>query len=560
MLTNLHVKNLALIDEAEINFENGLNILTGETGAGKSIVLGSVNIALGGKVSADIIRKGTDYALTELVFHIEEPEKLRVLEEMDIEELEEGTVIISRKITPSRSQMKVNGMNCTVSQVRAIAAQLIDIHGQHDNQLLLHESRHLDMVDAFGAEKILPVREAYRQAYKEYARMSAELEQMDTDEESRQREISFIEYEVNEIRQAELKAGEDEELEARFRRMSNMQRIMEDIAFADQMLSSGEENVRDGLSMVLKSVLSAAAYDNALTDAADTLSDAEQLLSEAGRAIADYAQRSDSFDESEFIQVQQRLDRINSFKMKYGKTIDAVLAYEKAQQEKLTQLYDYDQVLEKLRSEMETCRHQMEQIAAQLTALRKETAQKLCAQIAEALSELNFLNTEFAAEFEEASQFLQNGRDVMRFMISTNVGETLKPLSRIASGGELSRIMLAVKTVIADQDDLETLIFDEIDAGISGRTAQLVAEKLNELARMHQIICITHLPQIASMADEHYLIEKTVASETTTTAINRLSEEESVMELARLLGGSKITDTVISNAREMREMAVKQKK
>lgn len=560
MLTNLHVKNLALIAEAEINFENGLNILTGETGAGKSIVLGSVNIALGGKVSGDIIRKGADYALTELVFHIDDAKKLRVLEEMDIEELEEGTVIISRKITPSRSQLKVNGMNCTVSQVKAIAAQLIDIHGQHDNQLLLHESRHLDMVDAFGAEKILPVREAYRQAYKEYTRICAQLEQMDTDEDSRQREISFIEYEVNEIRLAELTAGEDEELEACYRRMSNMQRIMEEVSCANQILSSGEDNVRDGLSMVLKSVLSAAAFDNELTDAAGTLSDAEQLLSEAGRAIADYAQRNDSFDETEFIQVQQRLDQINSFKMKYGKTIEAILAYEKAQQEKLDLLYDYDQVLEKLRNEMEEYKHEMEQIALKLTAIRKEAADKLCAQIAQALSELNFLNTEFSAEFEETAQYMSNGRDSMRFMISTNVGEALKPLSRIASGGELSRIMLAVKTVIADQDDLETLIFDEIDAGISGRTAQLVAEKLRELARMHQIICITHLPQIASMADEHYLIEKTVSAEKTTTAINRLTEEERVMELARLLGGSKITDTVISNAREMREMAVKQKK
>ena len=313
MLTNLHVKNLALIEEADINFFDGLNIMTGETGAGKSIILGSVNIALGGKVTADIIRKGAEYALTELAFHIDDKKKIAALKDMDIEDAQDGDVIISRKIMPGRSQIKVNGMICTVSQVKSIASLLIDIHGQHDSQLLLKESSHLDMIDLYGGSTVSDVRKRYDVVYKQYREALSQLEQMDTDEESRQREISFIEFELHEIASADLKRGEDEELESRFRKMSNSQRIISDLSTAVQLLSEGSDNVMDMMGIAVKSVIEASSFDESLKSVADSCSCAEDMISDVCRQISDYVNDS-SYDEEEYKEVEERLDMINSFK------------------------------------------------------------------------------------------------------------------------------------------------------------------------------------------------------------------------------------------------------
>ena len=554
MLTNLHVKNLALIEEADINFFDGLNIMTGETGAGKSIILGSVNIALGGKVTADIIRKGAEYALTELAFHIDDKKKIAALKDMDIEDAQDGDVIISRKIMPGRSQIKVNGMICTVSQVKSIASLLIDIHGQHDSQLLLKESSHLDMIDLYGGSTVSDVRKRYDVVYKQYREALSQLEQMDTDEESRQREISFIEFELHEIASADLKRGEDEELESRFRKMSNSQRIISDLSTAVQLLSEGSDNVMDMMGIAVKSVIEASAFDESLKSVADSCSCAEDMISDVCRQISDYV--NDSFyDEEEYKEVEERLDMINSFKLKYGRTIDDILEYADKRQEKLDALYHYDASLAQLKETVHEKEEELQKLADELTAARKKAASGFCKKVSEGLSELNFLNHEFNAEFEQTGHFTSNGGDSVKFMISTNVGEPLKPLSKVASGGELSRIMLAIKTVMAGKDDTQTLIFDEIDAGISGRTAQLVGEKLKQLSCGHQIICITHLPQIASMADTHFVIEKMASGDVTTTDIRQLSDENSIDELARLLGGSAITDAVRNNAVEMKNMA-----
>ena len=554
MLTNLHVKNLALIEEADINFFDGLNIMTGETGAGKSIILGSVNIALGGKVTADIIRKGAEYALTELAFHIDDKKKIAALKDMDIEDAQDGDVIISRKIMPGRSQIKVNGMICTVSQVKSIASLLIDIHGQHDSQLLLKESSHLDMIDLYGGSTVSDVGKRYDVVYKQYREALSQLEQMDTDEESRQREISFIEFELHEIASADLKRGEDEELESRFRKMSNSQRIISDLSTAVQLLSEGSDNVMDMMGIAVKSVIEASSFDESLKSVADSCSCAEDMISDVCRQISDYVNDS-SYDEEEYKEVEERLDMINSFKLKYGRTIDDILEYADKRQEKLDALYHYDASLAQLKETVHEKEEELQKLADELTAARKKAASGFCKKVSEGLSELNFLNHEFNAEFEQTGHFTSNGGDSVKFMISTNVGEPLKPLSKVASGGELSRIMLAIKTVMAGKDDTQTLIFDEIDAGISGRTAQLVGEKLKQLSCGHQIICITHLPQIASMADTHFVIEKTASGDVTTTDIRQLSDENSIDELARLLGGSAITDAVRNNAAEMKNMA-----
>lgn len=550
MLANLHVKNLALIEEADINFKDGLNILTGETGAGKSIILGSVNLALGGKAVSDLIRSGADYALTELSFDIESEAVKEKLTAFGVEELEEGQLIISRKITPTRSQIKVNGQTYTLGQVREMASWLIDIHGQHDNQLLLNESHHIDILDAYAKESLAEVKAALKEVYAAYVKQKQELQALDTDEESRNREISFIEFEVSEIESAQLSEGEDTQLEADYQKMLHAQKIMEEMAVVEQNLVSGQDNVSDKLGQVVRALNSAAVYDDRLSGLCATLADVESLLSDAARMTADYVEDA-AFDAETFQQVQQRLDFINSLKMKYGQTTAEILAYAESRKERLEQLQSHDELIAKLKRELAEKEKRLSGLSAQLSDLRKAAAQKLCAQIRTALQDLNFADVRFEAVFEQTGHFSANGTDNMYFVIAANPGEALKPLSKVASGGELSRIMLAIRTVTANQDDIGTLIFDEIDAGISGRTAQRVAEKLCTLSQKRQVICITHLPQIAAMADVHFMIEKAVQDNKTVTSIYQLSDTQCVEELARLLGGSTITEAVRANAQEL---------
>ena len=540
MLANLHVKNLALIEEADINFKDGLNILTGETGAGKSIILGSVNLALGGKAVSDLIRSGADYALTELSFDIESEAVKEKLTAFGVEELEEGQLIISRKITPTRSQIKVNGQTYTLGQVREMASWLIDIHGQHDNQLLLNESHHIDILDAYAKESLAEVKAALKEVYAAYVKQKQELQALDTDEESRNREISFIEFEVSEIESAQLSEGEDTQLEADYQKMLHAQKIMEEMAVVEQNLVSGQDNVSDKLGQAVRALNSAAVYDDRLSGLCATLADVESLLSDAARMTADYVEDA-AFDAETFQQVQQRLDFINSLKMKYGQTTAEILAYAESRKERLEQLQSHDELIAKLKRELAEKEKRLSGLSAQLSDLRKAAAQKLCAQIRAALQDLNFADVRFEAVFEQTGHFSANGTDNMYFVIAANPGEALKPLSKVASGGELSRIMLAIRTVTANQDDIGTLIFDEIDAGISGRTAQRVAEKLCTLSQKRQVICITHLPQMAAMADVHFMIEKAVQDNKTVTSIYRLLDTQCVEELARLLGGSTIS-------------------
>lgn len=556
MLTNLHVKNLALIDETDVYFEKGLNILTGETGAGKSIILGSVNIALGGKTSSDVIRKNCDYALTELTFHIEDEEKLQLLNEYGIEDLEYGDIIISRKIMPSRSQFKVNGQNFTAGQVKKIAEILIDIHGQHDNQLLLNENKHLDVIDRYAESIVQPLKEELAQIYKQYSQAKNRLKEMDIDAEARNREISFMEYEINEIMSAGLLEDEDCNLEADYKKMLHMQKIMDEVSLAQSRLFDGDNNASDAVSMAVRSVSSVVQFDDSLAGIESTLTDIESLMCDVSGMLRDYMDEN-SFDEVTFEQTRQRLDLINSLKMKYGNSISEIIKYAENKTEKLEELKNYDKIIKSLNIAYTEKEAELVEICSRLTQARKKSAVRLCDDIRKSLSELNFSDVKFDAEFSINDSYTANGNDSVRFMISTNTGEDLKPLSKIASGGELSRIMLAIKTVIAAQDRIETLIFDEIDAGISGRTAQLVGEKLNQLSENCQIICITHLPQIAVMADTHFLISKSVEHEKTTTSIIKLNKDEMIEELARLLGGSNITDTVLSSAKEMKKLAGK---
>lgn len=557
MLQNLRVKNLALIDEAEVDFQRGLNILTGETGAGKSIIIGSINLALGGKVQKEMLREGADYALVELIFDVTEKrqeEKLRQLEVFP----EDGLVILSRKIVGGRGVARVNGESVPASKLKEIADILIDIHGQQEHQSLLSKKKHLEILDEYAREELEALKGTLAEKYHTYRKLCEELNEADVGEAERARELSLLEYEVNEISEAELKIGEDEEIEADFKKYSNGRKILEAVGTAHESLSGGAESASELTGRALKELSAVASYDEALATMENELLEIDNLLNDLNREMADYLEETD-FDEETFYQMEKRLDEINHLKSKYGDTIPDILQALEEKQARMEKLSDYDGYLERLRAQVKASEQELEEVSQKVSKIRQKYAKKLTASIKEALQDLNFLDVQFTMQFERTADYTANGIDDAEFLISTNPGEPVKPLGKVASGGELSRIMLAVKTVLADHDAVDTLIFDEIDTGISGRTAQMVSEKMNVLAKKHQIISITHLPQIAAMADAHYLIQKSVQNQSTVSTIRRLDEKESVEELARMLGGVEITETVRENAREMKVLAAEKK-
>lgn len=552
MLVNLHVRNMALIEEADIDLTGGLTILTGETGAGKSIIIGSVNAALGGKVSADIIRKGAEYALAELTFHVDDDNRLKCLKKLGVEDCDGGDVIISRRIMPSRSVIKVNGVTVTAAFVRKMASLLIDIHGQHEHQSLLDEERHLELVDRFLDDDARRIKAELASAYAEYDRLRKAYAEFDIDDEARNRETAFLAHEVQEIEDAALKPGEDEELESTFRRMSNFQKIMGELAGINTMMNEGEEDTAGTLiGRSLRCMETVATLDGKASGLHTLLAEIDSLTQDFGRDLTSYMDSLD-FDEAVYEETRERLDLINGLKMKYGNTIEKVNSYGEECRRKLDEYENFDERKSELKAELDRALVILNEMCGSLSECRKKAALGLESDIALALKELNFLDSRFKAVFTRRSSVTANGYDSICFMIATNPGEDLKPLAKIASGGEMSRIMLAIKSALAEKDDIDSLIFDEIDTGISGRTAQMVAVKMHSIAASHQVICITHLPQIAAMADTHFMIEKSASDNRTTTTIKRLNEQESVCELARLLGGSELTEAVMANAREMR--------
>lgn len=555
MLQNLHVKNLALIDETEVEFGPGLNILSGETGAGKSIIIGSINLALGEKVQKEMLRDNGESALVELIFFVEDADTIEAIRALDIE-MEDDTVILSRKITGGRAIGRINGEAVSASKMKAVASLLIDIHGQHEHQSLLSKKKHLEILDTFAKESLGDKKEKLAQCYQEYRKLKDELEHANLDGEERARELSFLEYEVKEIEDAQLTVGEDEELEAVFRKYSNGKKIMDAIGAANAATSEDDESASERIGRALRELSSVSAYDERVKEMEEQLTEIDNLLSDFNHELASYLS-DEEFDEETFYETEKRLDLINHLKSKYGNTIADILKYGEEKAERITVLNDYDAYLAGLQKNVSEKEKQLEQLSRKVSDIRKKESKKLTESIKNALLDLNFLDVQFMMEFAE-TDYTANGIDDAQFLISTNPGEPVKPLGKVASGGELSRIMLAIKTVMAS-DKIGTLIFDEIDSGISGRTAQMVSEKMNALGRSHQIICITHLPQIAAMADSHFLIEKSVENQATVSKIHKLTDEESVEELARMLGGVEITDTVLENAREMKQMAYMKK-
>ncbi|MBO4456458.1 MAG: DNA repair protein RecN [Butyrivibrio sp.] len=561
MLYSLHVKNLALIKEQEIEFSKGLNILTGETGAGKSVVIGSVNLALGAKADPSLIRTGEEYALVELVFGIENDLQRKLLEELEIPVEEDGTLVIQRKIMQGRSTSKVSGETVTAKQLKDISNILINIHGQNDHQELLHKKKHMDILDNYCMEDLKDLFDLLSDSYAEMKDLEKKLAETDIDENTRLRETELLEYEVKEISDANPVVGEDEQLESVYRKMVNARKISEATGAVLNLTGSGEmeESASDMLGRAVRELTSVVSYDSELEGLLSQLSDVENLLTDFNHGLSNYAD-SLEFDDEEFRTTEDRLNTLNHLKDKYGGSIEQVLMSLEEKEERLKTILDLDAHRDKLRKDYEESCVRVKDICEKISKVRRAGALSLQEKLKDALIDLNFLDVKFEIDIESSDDKISaKGYDEAQFMISTNPGEALRPLDQIASGGELSRIMLALKTVVADRDDISTLIFDEIDAGISGRTAWKVSQKLGELAENHQIICITHLPQIAAMADTHYMIEKGLDGGRTVTSIYALSEKLSEKELGRLLGGDELTEATLLNAREMKQMALEKK-
>lgn len=558
MLLNLHVKNLALIKEVDVDFTNGLVVLTGETGAGKSLILGSVNIALGKKVEKDIIRKGAEYALVELTFCIDSRLKEK-LEQYDVYPEDENIIVVSRKITHGRSVSKINGETVSLTTLKSVMDLLIDIHGQHDHQSLLYKNTHLQILDKYAGEEVKELKNTISDKYSQYIEIKKELDKFDMDETKRLRECEFAEFEINEIEAANLSLGEDDEVENEFKKLSGSEKIMSSLSDAYQIMGyEGNQGVCECISRVGYDLSEISDIDSKLSDLQKQIYDIDDMCKGLAREISDYIDEV-NYEPQRVAEVEERLNLINHLKLKYGQSIEKILAYKGEKQAYLDSLNNYNLMREETKTKLDKEMSELVVLCDKLSSLRKKYAIKLEETAVKALEDLNFLSVKFKINVSKKENVSANGQDEVEFLISTNPGEEVKSLAKVASGGELSRIMLAIKSILAGEDEIDTMIFDEIDTGISGKTAQMVADKLMGISKEHQVICISHLAQIAAMADSHYLIEKNTDDESTETNIYRLSREDSIKELVRISSGGEITETAIKHATEMKEMAERAK-
>lgn len=559
MLLNLHVKNLAIIDEIEVDFSEGMNVLTGETGAGKSIIIGSINMAIGGKVPKDIIRKGAGFALIELLFSVDTEEQRNYLEEHGII-VDNDEVLVSRKFTKGRGINRINGESVPVSVLKQAAAALIDVHGQNEQQSLLYKAKHMEILDRYAREDMSGMDTMYTEVYNNYKKLIEQRDLENIPEEERLREISFMQYELEEIENAALVHGEEESLEDTYKQLSNAASIVNGLGEIYSLTGSdANDTVSEKLAYSLRIIGKLCEYDDNINQFAEQLSEIDSLVSDFNRDIVSYLDDIETSGEL-LEETEKRLDLVRKIKARFGATTELVNEYADKLRSKLERYSEYEEYKAGLDKKIKEEEAKLKKLAISMSEVRKKCAKVLEKEIAEALADLNFLQVQFSIEVRNLDEYTAHGTDEIEFMLSANPGEDLKPIGMAASGGELSRIMLAVKAVLAGHDEISTLIFDEIDVGISGRTAQMVAEKMALIARQHQVICISHLAQIAAMADAHYLIEKTNSDLHTSTQIRLLGSGEEAEELARILGGAQITEAVMNSAEEMKRLAANLKK
>ncbi len=560
MLKELHIKNVAVIDEVHIEFAEGFNALTGETGAGKSILIDSINMALGNRTSRDIIRHGCDFASVDICFEIENPAVFSALSELGID-AEDGIVTVSRKLTADgKSTCRINGMLSPANMVREAASLLIDIHGQSDNQSLLNPKNHLALLDEYG--NLACDLEEYAQVYSEYRSMEKEIDALSADEDEKARRLELLRFQADEITAAALKPNEDEELEQSRDRLYNMESIISGAGAAYGALYGGDEGTAcDLLRQAVRAISAVAQFDPTLSESLNRLSGVVAETEDIASDIGDLLSKSD-FSMAELDRIEERLDLISTLKRKYGSTIEEINSFAANAAEQADKIEKSDERLNELEITRNTILLKLKDLAAQLTKKRQAAANELEAKITEELTALDMPKVKFSISLSELDDghFTKTGTDNAEFLISTNPGEDLKPMIKIASGGELSRIMLAIKSVLSVSDSVDSMIFDEIDTGVSGRAAQKIAEKICTLSRSKQVFAITHLAQIASMADHHFLIEKDQSGDASSTYVRLLDEDDRTHELARIIGGVAVTELTLENAREMLKMADEKKR
>lgn len=554
MLEHLHIKNVALIRESEISFGEGLNILTGETGAGKSMVIDSLQFALGGRAGKDFLRRGEKQASVEALFAVDTKALREKLEENGIEPEEDGSVLITRTLSETgKSVCRVNGSTVTVGMLKEIAEDLIDIYGQHEHQSLLNPSKHIRLLDRFCGAGFGDAMEEYKRSWHALKELEKQLDALMGDESQREQRMDILSFQKEELEAGELRLGEEEELLEQKKRLGSMEKLMRLTGESIALLYDGNRDMPsacDQLGDALAKLQEAAEYDNSLQSFVDALADAYAAVEDAARELKREADRQEA-DPETLEEIEERLQLIYKLKRKYGGSVEAALAFYDKVVEELDFLSNSSEKVAELMAEKEKELKKLTQAADTLTARRKATAEQVAEQIEAALQDMEMKNARFHIQIDEKADWGADGKDKVEFLISANAGESLKPLAKIASGGEMSRVMLALKTVLVDADEIGTFIFDEIDTGVSGRTARKVGEKMRFLGGKRQILCITHLPQIAAMADSHFLIEKESNGEETTTKVTPLEGEGSVLEVARLMGGSDVTETTLAAAREL---------
>jgi len=563
MLVELSIKDFAIIDNIKINFTKGLNVITGETGSGKSILIEALGMILGSRTSKDFIRTGCDKAVLEGVFYIEDLSTLRpILNDLSIDIDHDNLLIITKEIFANGPSLsKVNGRAMNLTMLKTITTKLVDIFGQHEHQSLLDINNHQLLVDAFGDEDFTSLKSTIKELYDELQEEKKKIKSLSMDSGERDREIDILRFQIEEIDEANLTMEDEHSIEAEFKKLSNINKISQSVELALSYLDSDDYDFQGAINLVNKSlslVSSAKEFDEKLESFFNRLSEINYELQDINREL-NYYLNSIDIDMERLNYLHERIDLVNKLKRKYGNSIDSIFKFRDEAEERLNKLLNFEKEYENSLSRIKELEEKLDKNCSKLSEMRKKIANILEENVKAELSQLNMSNVDFKVDFIRTAQFTPQGFDKIEFLISTNPGEGLKPLSKIISGGEMSRIMLAFKSILAFLDKIPTLIFDEIDAGISGRTAQIVGEKIYNISKKHQVICISHLPQIAALADSHFVINKVSKANRTISEVSRLSDQERVEEMARLIGGVDLTTTTLKHASEMIEMSKKLK-
>nr|UWI51246.1 DNA repair protein RecN [Clostridioides difficile] len=558
MILELYMKNCALVEELRLGIDKNLNILTGETGSGKSIIIDALGLCLGEKYDRSFLRKGTDKGIVEAIFFSDNVYLKKILDDNDISIEDDNLLVITRLIySDGKSTARVNGRTVKVSFLREIASTLIDIHGQHQNQALFNKDTHLKFLDLFGENELDKFKADYRKVYYKYSEVKKALNSLteNKDDMQIQREIDLLRFQINEIEAANLNKNEYEDLLKQREVYRNSEKIYNNLNLSYSKLHNGEYNVIDLIGIASKELNDISKYDSVLSEYSETIERIMYELQDISSDIRNYKDNID-FEPYELEQIELRIDEINNLRRKYGDSIETIFEYYEKTKDRLDEILNRDERVEQLKNQLIKIEEDLKIKAIKLTKARNKVAIQLEGILLDELKSLNMKNVMFKVNFEESS-FTLNGIDDIEFMISFNLGEDIKPIYKVASGGEMSRFMLAFKTILADIDDIDTLVFDEIDTGISGIAAQIVGEKLSDIAKKKQIICITHLPQIAANADTHYCIEKDTSNNRTFTNVKKLNQSQRKNEIARLIAGNNITEKTIEHASEIIEMAKK---